>query len=163
MDVEHTYAVVCTSEEETHHLGLLLGQALEPGDMVGFTGPLGAGKTRIIRAIAEGTRVLQGTVVNSPTFTILNVYDTPDFPVFHLDLYRLCGTDDLESIGLPDMLGGDGVLLVEWFDNFPDGFPADHLHVLIEITGQGQRQFSFTACGPASKELLAELAVAHQN
>lgn len=150
------HTVLCSTEKDTQTLGEALGEALAPGDIVGLSGPLGAGKTRLSRAIGAGAGVVQGTVVNSPTFTILNVYDTADCPIFHLDLYRLTGTDDLESVGLPDMLEGHGILLVEWFDTFPDAFPADHLHIRIEISGEGKRQFTLTAHGDASSDLLEE-------
>lgn len=160
MSVPDTYTVALAGEKDTDRLGRTLGKALAAGDIVGLVGPLGAGKTRLTRAVAAGAGVAPQVVVNSPSFTILNIYDTPDFALYHLDLYRLAGADDLESIGLADMLSGDGALVVEWFDRFPEAFPPDHLVVRIEDTGEDSRLLSLQPKGPFSEELAAEVIAA---
>jgi tRNA threonylcarbamoyladenosine biosynthesis protein TsaE len=143
--------------EETERIGDLLGCLLVPGDVVGLTGDLGAGKTAFVRGVARGAGVPAGHPVNSPTFTILNVYGGGRFPIFHLDLYRLDDPTELEGVGMSDLLSGQGVLLVEWAERYPEALPSDLVSVTIETTGPETRRFTVTAGGPMSRELVDEL------
>ena len=141
-------------EAATEKFGLALGRSLGPGDIVGLVGRLGAGKTALTRAIATGAGIPPSTVVNSPTFTILNIYDGPDIDLYHLDLYRIEDPEELEGLALADLLDSGGALVVEWFDTFPEAFPADALTINIEITGEDSRRLMMRAGGPNSEELL---------
>jgi len=140
-------------------LGRALGAALAAGDVVGLVGDLGAGKTALVREIASGAGVPEGTPVNSPTFTILNIYSGAEVRLVHLDLYRLGTPGELEGIGLADLLDERSALVVEWFDRFPDAFASDYLRIDIEVTGETSRRFAIAATGSGGRELLEEVAV----
>ena len=106
------------SPAETERLGQPLGKLLEPGQVVALQGPLGAGKTALIRGIARGLGVTEP--VTSPTYTIVNEYSTGRVPLFHFDMYRLSGPEDLFDIGWEDYLDRDGVCVVEWSERVLD-------------------------------------------
>jgi len=120
------------SVEGTERLGAAFAPALRTGDVVALSGPLGAGKTRfvsgLVRALCPGARV------RSPSFTLVNEFAGAQ-PVFHLDLYRLEGTRDVEGLGLEDY-AERGALVVEWGERLPSGWLADALHVAI-TPGEG--------------------------
>ena len=109
---------VTNSPEETEELGERLGRALSPGDVVAFTGDLGAGKTAFTRGIARGLGI--GDRVTSPTFAIVNEYEGGRLPLFHFDMYRLTSSDELFDIGWEDYLQRGGVCAVEWSENVAD-------------------------------------------
>ena len=115
--------------EETELLGRRMGEALRPGTVVAFTGDLGAGKTAFTRGIARGLGY-DGRVT-SPTFNIVNEYVGGRLPLFHFDLYRLSGEDDLYDIGWDDYLDRSGVCVVEWSEIAPGVLPADCVRVEI--------------------------------
>ncbi len=100
------------STEETEALGRSLADALRPGDVIAFTGDLGAGKTAFTRGLASGLGIR--TRVTSPTFTIVNEYEGGRLPLFHFDMYRLGSSEELFDIGWEDYLGRGGVCAVEW-------------------------------------------------
>ncbi len=151
---------VIKDNEDTARFGRALGVSLAPGDVVGLCGELGAGKTTLTRAIARGAGVPKPVPVNSPTFTILNLYDATEIRICHLDLYRLADAQELEGIGLQDLLDERTALVVEWFELFPEAFDADHLRINIERTGIDGRRFHLIASGEASRELLREVTKA---
>lgn len=144
------------SVEDTERIGELLGRTMSAGDILGLEGELGAGKTALTRGLARGAGVLLNVPVNSPTFTIMNVYDCRQFRLFHLDLYRIGSHDELPNIGLSDMVGPGRALVVEWIDRFPQVFPADILRIRIEGEGEGMRCLNLVAGGEESAEWLEE-------
>lgn len=101
-------------EEETVRLGRRIGRALKPPRVVLLYGDLGSGKTALTRGIAQGMGAAEDAAVTSPTFTLVNLYPTARGPLHHLDLYRLNSLRDLYSIGIEDILAGEGVVVVEW-------------------------------------------------
>ena len=121
-------------------LGHEIADALEPGDVVALTGDLGAGKTALTRYIAEGLGVREA--VNSPTFTIVKEYRSGRLPLYHFDAYRLGSGEELLDIGAEEMLGGDGVCVIEWADIVADVLPGDAL--LVEL-GYGPGENTRTA------------------
>lgn len=149
--------ITANDEVQSAQLGERLGAALAPGDIVALCGDLGAGKTTLTRAIARGAGVPEKVPVNSPTFTILNLYDGAQLRICHLDLYRLASAEELEGIGLADLMDERTALVIEWFDLFPDAFDFDHLRIDITNTGPTARAYRLSAGGEASQELLAEL------
>ena len=116
------------SPEETEHIGEMLGRRLRPGTVVAYRGGLGMGKTAFTRGLARGLGCAGR--VTSPTFTIVNGYDG-DIPLFHFDMYRLGGEDELFDIGWEDYLTRGGVCAVEWSERVDDAMPADTLWVDI--------------------------------
>jgi tRNA threonylcarbamoyladenosine biosynthesis protein TsaE len=119
-----------SSEAETEALGRRIADALRPGDMVALAGGLGAGKTALARSIVR--RFLPQEEVPSPTFTLVQTYETPAFPIWHVDLYRLKSEAEIRELGLEEALDG-GVLLVEWPDRLGSLLPRDRLDVSFEL------------------------------
>ena len=120
---------VTKSEQETEQLGEKLGRSLLPGALVRFSGTLGAGKTAFIRGMARGLGF--DGVVNSPTFTICNDYDTPRGHLYHFDLYRLNGVEDLDAVGFFEYLDQQQFVAVEWSERAEGVFPPDS--ILVDI------------------------------
>ena len=110
--------VITHSPEETEQLGVRLAARLRAGDVIAFTGDLGAGKTALTRGIARGLGIEEP--VTSPTYTVVNEYLSGRLPLFHFDMYRLHSADDLFDIGWEDYLERGGVCAVEWSENVED-------------------------------------------
>ena len=125
------------SPEETQQVGFDIGKSLKAPAIVLLRGSLGAGKTTLTRGIAQGLGLEDTSLVNSPSFTLVNVYHGV-CPVYHVDLYRLEGDRDLYSIGLDDFLGSDGVTIVEWSERLKNPFD-DATVVEIEDAGGDER------------------------
>ena len=140
------------SEAATRKLGLRLGAVLEAGDFVALTGDLGAGKTALVKAIAEGAGV--PGPASSPTFALVNVYRGGRVPLQHLDLYRLGGPADLFALGFDDLLAEPAATLCEWADRALPALPADRLEIALEYAGPRSRWARFTARGPRGERLL---------
>ncbi len=119
---------VTHSQAETIAVGEALGAELEAGDVLVLTGDLGAGKTQLTKGIAAALGC-EGDVT-SPTFTIEMVYEGGRLPLYHFDLYRLDDAEQLEDIGLYDVLGGDGVCVIEWGEQFADEL-GDYVSVRV--------------------------------
>ena len=116
------------SETETEAAGQALAAKLRPGDVVAYRGDLGAGKTAFTRGLARGLGC-RGRVT-SPTFTIVNEYEGP-LPLFHFDLYRLGGEEELWDIGWEDYLARGGVCAVEWSEIAPGALPENTVYVTL--------------------------------
>lgn len=116
------------SPEETEHIGEMLGKQLSGGTVLALRGGLGMGKTAFTRGLARGLGYTGR--VTSPTFTIVNEYDGAT-PLFHFDMYRLDGEDDLFDIGWDDYLARGGVCAVEWSERIDSALPPDTLTVSI--------------------------------
>jgi len=114
-------SLVSRSPEETELLGKKLARGLPVPSVVLLRGALGTGKTTLARGIALGLGLTDGSLVNSPSFTLVNIYQGR-CRVYHVDLYRLEGGRDLYSIGLDEFFGRDGVTIVEWSERLP--YPA---------------------------------------
>ncbi len=120
--------VITESPEETEALGEKLGRLLAGGEVLAYTGDLGAGKTAFTRGLARGLGITQR--VTSPTFTIVNEYEGGRLPLFHFDLYRLNSGDELFDIGWEDYLERNGVCAVEWSERAQDALEDP---ILIDI------------------------------
>jgi tRNA threonylcarbamoyladenosine biosynthesis protein TsaE len=140
----------------TESLGRRLGGLLFRGAVVALVGPLGAGKTHLSRAIAQGVGVADGRVVTSPTFVLIQEYQGR-LPVYHFDAYRLRGEGEFFDLGAHEYLEGDGVSLVEWADRVAGCLPPDHLSVALEVSGETSRRATVEAHGPIHARLLAAL------
>lgn len=142
---------VC-SEAETEEFGRRLSEAVEPGLVVALVGDLGAGKTRLVRAVATGLGADPSTV-NSPTFVLIQRYDAR-LPVFHFDTYRLRDADEFADLGPEEYFAAGGVCFVEWADRVADSLPRDHLRIEILATGPTERSIRVAATGPRSRRVL---------
>ena len=147
--------VFTDTEEATFCLGYQLASVLEPGAVLALIGDLGAGKTRLVQAIAVGLDVPLDQV-NSPTFTLVQEY-TGRIPLRHCDTYRLRDPDEFLDLGLDELLAMDGIAVVEWADRVMHLLPRDLLRIQIRIISPTQRAFQFTATGKSSHALLARL------
>lgn len=145
---------MCASPDETRALGAALGAVVEPGDTIGLIGDLGAGKTLFVQGVAAGLGVPPDHRVVSPTFTLVNDYPGGRAPLHHADLYRLDSAAELAHIGLDEMIGGDGVVAVEWCDRF-DLLPRDALLIRFTVVDDHRRELHATAGGKRSQRLLA--------
>lgn len=140
------------SPEQTHAWGVRLGQLLQPGDFVGLVGDLGAGKTHLVRGVAEGAGVSRSEVA-SPTFAIVYPY-RGRLPLYHADLYRLADYDELYATGFLDLMTGDGAMLVEWLDRIPEAAPREYLRLTLRDVGEESRELLAEAWGTRPAELL---------
>jgi tRNA threonylcarbamoyladenosine biosynthesis protein TsaE len=129
--------VLSQSPEETEYIGLEIARSLPVPGVVLLRGSLGTGKTTLTRGIARGLGVNDPSLVNSPSFTLTNIYHGR-CPIYHVDLYRLDGERDVYSIGLDDFLGSEGVTIIEWSERLPYEFPNATV-VEIEDLGDEQR------------------------
>lgn len=120
---------VTNSPAETEALGQRLAETLQPGDVIAYTGDLGAGKTAFTRGLARGLGITER--ITSPTFTIVNEYLGGRLPLFHFDMYRLGSSEELYEIGWEDYLARGGVCAVEWSENVREALPPDAVTVTI--------------------------------
>ena len=124
--------------KETRALGQRLAERLKPGQIVAFTGDLGAGKTAFVSGMAQGLGISDR--VTSPTFTIVNEYEGGRLPLFHFDLYRLSSAEELFDIGWEDYLARGGVCAVEWSENAAQALEGEPV-IRVDIQrGAGEDQ-----------------------
>lgn len=150
----------CDNIQATQEIGRRLGAALCAGDVLALVGPLGSGKTTLVKGLAGGAGVHDLRQVNSPTFVIVNEYEAPQaktLHIFHIDVYRLRGSGDLEAIGFDEMCR-TGAVLVEWADRVTDLMPEDCLQITIEPTGDNSRRLTCSAGGPNAQRLLMSIS-----
>lgn len=143
--------------EGTMALGRRLGAQLFAGSVIGLIGPLGAGKTHFVRAVAEGLGMKDSRVVSSPTFVLIQEYRAR-LPVYHFDAYRLKTAAEFADLGVHEYFAGDGVCLVEWADRVVNLLPRERLEISIAITGETLRGFAMKAQGARYEKLLQQLA-----
>ena len=149
-------SVFTKSGAETVELGERLGRLLVPGDFIALVGELGAGKTQFAKGIAAGLGVDPGTPVTSPTYTILNIYQGR-LPLYHFDLYRLHGPEEIEELGFEEYFSGSGACVVEWAERLGEELPSQVLTVSLNHAGADGRTVSFAAAGPRAAALLDSL------
>jgi tRNA threonylcarbamoyladenosine biosynthesis protein TsaE len=151
---------ISNDEADTERLGAALAGVLQPGTVVALNGNLGAGKTRLVQAVAAALGVDRETVT-SPTFVLLQEY-AGRLPLYHFDAYRLRDVDEFLALGADELLWSDGVCLVEWADRVAEALPADRVEVQIAARGADSRAFRFSGTGPQSKTLVNRLRQALQ-
>ncbi len=130
----------------TEAFGRRLAGLLFPGAVVALIGPLGAGKTHLVRAVALGLGVADGRVVTSPTFVLIQEY-MGKMPVFHFDAYRLRGDSDFSDLGVHEYFEGEGVCLVEWADRAAGVLPLEQLRVVLDVVSETARQATLEGIG----------------
>lgn len=140
----------------TRALGACLGALIDEDLAVFLDGDLGSGKTCLTQGLAAGLGVAAGEPVTSPTYTLMNHY-RGRCDLYHFDLYRLAGGEDLEAIGFEEYATAPGVAVVEWSER---GIAADRsgLHVNLAHAGGDRRILTFNACGAVARRVLAALA-----
>lgn len=118
------------SAEDTFRIGYETGKAASPGDVYALHGDLGVGKTVFTKGLAKGLGIAEA--VNSPTFTILQIYDTGRLPLYHFDVYRIEDPEEMEEVGFDDYIFGQGVSIIEWPEKIAEILPEHVVNVTIE-------------------------------
>lgn len=148
--------IITRTPAETAWVGELLGMLLGPGDVVCLIGDLGAGKTSLAQGLARGLGV--NDQVTSPTFTLINEYKGR-LPLYHMDLYRLEGADELADLGYEEYVYGDGVTVMEWADRVMEALPRERLDIKLYAADDelDQRRLVFEPAGRRFLHLTEEL------
>ena len=150
------FTFIADDEAATAALGRALADALPPGTTVALCGTLGAGKTRLVQAIAAELGVDRRQVV-SPTFVLIQEYQGRR-PVYHIDAYRLRDDDEFQQLGPDEYFESDGLVLIEWADRVERSLPRDYVEIRIEVTGETSRRFEIRAVGRRYEDAVARLA-----
>ncbi|MFQ5456591.1 MAG: tRNA (adenosine(37)-N6)-threonylcarbamoyltransferase complex ATPase subunit type 1 TsaE [Nitrospirota bacterium] len=148
-------SITTDSPEETKRIGENIGRLMRGGEVVVLEGELGAGKTCFVHGIAKGLDV-KDIYISSPTFVYLNEYNGR-IPLYHCDLYRIKRSEDIEDIGILDLMGCNGVLIIEWGDKANPYLPEDRLYITITNAGGDRRRFDCDARGRIYIEILKML------
>lgn len=135
------YTFKTTSPEETIELGKIIGSLLKKGDIIAMQGTLAAGKTTITKGIAKALDISEN--ITSPTFCLISEYEGK-MPLYHMDVYRLEGSDDFASLGTDDMLYGDGISIIEWSEKIMDELPKKTIILKITPFDDGSRQIEIS-------------------
>jgi tRNA threonylcarbamoyladenosine biosynthesis protein TsaE len=135
------------SAEETIALGRELAALLAPPKLVLLRGDLGAGKTTLVKGIAEGFKSAAEEDVTSPTFTLVHEYRGPSATLYHIDLYRVDTPRELETLGLDDMMSDNSVLLIEWGDKFPRFERERDVEIALERVSENERKVKVCLTG----------------
>ncbi|HET6878756.1 MAG TPA: tRNA (adenosine(37)-N6)-threonylcarbamoyltransferase complex ATPase subunit type 1 TsaE [Pirellulales bacterium] len=154
---EHTWTYRAVDEEATQKLGIALAKALPRPAVVALSGTLGAGKTRLVQAMAPGIGIDPGQVT-SPTFVLLHEY-VGDSPLFHFDAYRLTSDEEFWQLGAEEYLYGrtGGIAVIEWAERVAACLPRERLDISIAVAGPTERQFDVTAHGEPYQQALERL------
>ena len=137
-----TREFITNSPEETVALGRQLAALLTPPKVVLLRGDLGAGKTTLVKGIAEGFNAASEDDVTSPTFTLIHEYRGPSAAVYHIDLYRVDTQRELETLGLDDLMGDNSVLLIEWGDKFEQFKRERDVEIALERISENVRKIT---------------------
>jgi len=149
--------MTCAAPEELLPLAAALATVLAPGDVLLLAGELGAGKTTLTQFLARALGVGADQYVASPSFALVHEY-SGRLPVFHMDLYRLTGEEDVEAAGLLDFFEQQGVCIVEWPDRLGSLTPEDRLEIRIEQESPGTRRFVLIPKGTPWQQRLGRIA-----
>ena len=143
------------NEQATERLGRALARSLPDGTTVGLVGTLGAGKTRLVQAVAAACGVPREQV-SSPTFVLCHEYQGQR-RIYHLDVYRMADEDEFLALGPEEYFDSDGLTFVEWSDRVADCLPRERIDVEINIVDADRREFLVRAHGSPAEQVLAEL------
>ncbi len=125
-----TRTIETNSPEETFALGRQIGEQAEPGEVYTLIGDLGVGKTVFTQGLAAGLGITEA--VNSPTFTIVQVYEDGRIPFYHFDVYRIGDVEEMDEVGYEDYVYGEGVSLIEWANLIEEILPEHYRRITIE-------------------------------
>ncbi|HEV3237439.1 MAG TPA: tRNA (adenosine(37)-N6)-threonylcarbamoyltransferase complex ATPase subunit type 1 TsaE [Gemmataceae bacterium] len=153
---QQEFVIDLPDPKATQELGRRLGAFLFPGAVVALIGPLGAGKTHFVRAVAEGLGVSDSGVVTSPTFVLIQEYQAR-LSIFHFDAYRLRGDAEFLELGADEYFAGQGVCLIEWADRVAKSLPAERLQITFTVTGELTRRVEIVGFGERYLGLAARL------
>ncbi len=144
-----SFIVEVADERGTLALGESLAAVLPRNCVIALIGPLGAGKTRLVQAVAQAAEVEEG-IVASPTFVLVHEY-AGRVPIFHFDAYRLRGAEEFLALGPEEYFARDGWSIIEWGDRVSSALPEERLEIAIEPTGDTVRRFTIRALARATQ------------
>ncbi len=144
------------SPEETQQLGRIIGELMNPGDIILLCGPLGAGKTCLAQGIAHGLGVRENTA--SPSYVLMREF-AGRMPLYHMDLYRL-EFNEIDDLGLDDYLYGHGLCVIEWAEKAASLLPAERLTVSLAYAGESERNIEIIPSGTNYTEVALRIAAA---
>jgi len=130
---------ICETAEKTIEFGVTIGNALQKGAVISLDGPLGAGKTTMVKGIAKGLVI--DDEITSPTFTIISEY-SGKFKLHHIDMYRIESDEELEYLGLYEIIYGDGISIIEWGEKIKEYLPENTISINIELMDNGARKIT---------------------
>jgi tRNA threonylcarbamoyladenosine biosynthesis protein TsaE len=148
------------SEADTERLGAALAAALPPGTTVALIGTLGAGKTRLVQAVA-GALGVPRDAATSPTFVLVNEY-RGRMPIYHIDAYRLRDEDEFLELGPEEYFESNGVTFIEWADRVENCLPAERIEIQCEAVGETERRFTISASSSELAGIVHALRAAHE-
>ncbi|AII60501.1 tRNA (adenosine(37)-N6)-threonylcarbamoyltransferase complex ATPase subunit type 1 TsaE [Dehalococcoides mccartyi] len=147
--------LVSHSTQQTQDLGKIIGELASAGDIIFLVGNLGAGKTNLTQGLAKGLDITENAL--SPSFVLAReMYGR--LPLYHIDLYRLDLSEEIEELGLEDYFYGSGVTVVEWADKANELLPPENLQIEIAYLDDDTRKLTLSAWGIRYEELLNEIA-----
>ena len=141
-----SFAFESHSVEDTLRLGRAIGGAAQPGDVLGLVGPLGAGKTHLVKGIAEGLGIADPRYVISPTFVLIREHEGRLW-LYHFDAYRLHGAGEMYELGCEEYFTGQGVCAVEWADRVAECLPREHVDIRLDILDPTTRRIVLHGVG----------------
>jgi len=125
---------------------------MDKGDIITLSGDLGAGKTTLTQAIGRGLQVPEDYYITSPTFSLIHEYPGR-LPMYHLDLYRLSHIEEIEELGLEEIMYGEGVTIIEWPDRLAEVMPVDYLDIALTLLDENSRLATITAHGTFKEKI----------
>ncbi len=161
--VEPVLEEIASNEEATEGLGYRLASLFQAGDVIALYGELGAGKTCLVRGLAEGLGA-EKVLVSSPSFSLINEYPGT-LPLFHMDCYRLGLEEEIQELGLEEYFDGPGVSIIEWAERIRN-LPEERLEISISILDEFRRRIEIRASGRLAdrfKEWISEGKIEQPN
>lgn len=138
------FEVTSNSSEQTIAIGFAIGEQLKGGEVIAICGPLGSGKTHLIKGIATGVGAMNPKTVNSPTFVIVNQY-SGRFDIYHIDAYRLNSIAEFEQLGFDDLCHPQSVVMIEWADKIESALAnIDCIHIELFHKDKNKRAIHFS-------------------
>jgi tRNA threonylcarbamoyladenosine biosynthesis protein TsaE len=153
------FVYTAQDESDTERLGRALAEVLQPGTVIALVGTLGAGKTRLVQAVANALGVAPGNVT-SPTFVLVNEYKGGRVPIYHFDTYRLKDEHEFLDLGPDEYFDSNGLVFIEWADRVAEFLPDERIEIEVEVTGETQRRISIRGTSPRLEELVNRLTAA---
>ncbi|MBL7151540.1 MAG: tRNA (adenosine(37)-N6)-threonylcarbamoyltransferase complex ATPase subunit type 1 TsaE [Candidatus Omnitrophica bacterium] len=148
--------VTSHSRQDTIKLGRIIARYLKPEDILCLFGELGAGKTVLVKGIAEGLGIDKKKVV-SPSFILLRIHEKARLPLYHFDLYRMGSPEAIACAGFEEYLCAEGVCVIEWADRMKYLLPQEFLKIELLIKGKNSRLLNLSAFGERYKKLLRQI------
>jgi len=149
------FTFTSNSETDTDRLGEALATAVPPGTVVALVGTLGAGKTRLVQAVAAALGVPRASVT-SPTFVLVNEYTGGRLPIYHFDTYRLKDDDEFLNLGPDEYFDSNGLTFVEWADRVADLLPAERVEITIDVAGDTKRCVTIQCTSSAIEQAITQ-------